>query len=292
MLPSSWHRARARRLLATLDSNPLDEFEQRRLDHYIKLDQPFRLMAGETVGTIPRGRSYYYYDLRRSAAAFNPHMRLFCRFGDITTVAAEPSIVKSRPIDGDNANSVLMKLDALRHFSVLSDPVPFDAKRPAAVWRGDGKNPLRRALVRAHGRSPRHDIAYVGKPLDGLGEPGQFLSKPDHMRFRYIISLEGNDVATNLKWIMASNSLCLMPKPKYETWFAEGLLMPGLHYAEMRPDFADLDEVVDHYERHPEEARAVIANAQAHVALFQRRQREDILSLLVLSRYLELANSA
>ena len=292
LLPLGWHKARAKRLLATLDEQPLDDFEQQRLDHYIKLDQPFRLVSGETVGRVPRESSYYYYDLRRNAAAFDPGLRLFCRFGDITTVSSEPSIVKSRPIDGDNANSVLMKLDAPRHFTVLADPVPFADKRPSAVWRGDGKNAVRRALIRNHGASRRHDIAYVGKPVEGLGEPGRFMSKPDHMKHRYIISLEGRDVATNLKWIMASNSLCLMPKPKYETWFVEGLLQPGVHYAGLGPDFADLDEVVDHFERHPDEARAIIANAQAHVALFQRKQREDILSLLVLSRYLELANSA
>lgn len=292
LLPLAWHKARAKRLLATLEDHPLDGFEQQRLDHYIKLDQPFRLVSGTTVGQISRKKSYYYYDLRRNAAAFDPDLRLFCRFGDITTVASEPSIVKSRPIAGDNANSVLMKLDALRHFTVLADPVPFSAKRPTAVWRGDGKNAVRKALILGHSGSRRHDIAYVGKPVAGLGEPGRFMTKADHMKHRYIISLEGRDVATNLKWIMASNSLCLMPRPRYETWFAEGLLQPGVHYAELRPDFADLDEVVDYYERHPDEARAIIANAQAHLALFQRTQREDILSLLVLSRYLELANPA
>lgn len=37
------------------------------------------------------------------------------------------------------------------------------------------------------------------------------MSVEDQKRYRYIVSLEGYDVATNLKWIMNSNSLCLMP---------------------------------------------------------------------------------
>ena len=57
------------------------------------------------------------------------------------------------------------------------------------------------------------------------------------------MSLEGIDVATNLKWIMSSNSLCFSPKLRYETWFMEGKLVPGVHFVEVRDDFDDLAEV-------------------------------------------------
>ena len=33
---------------------------------------------------------------------------------------------------------------------------------------------------------------------------------------RYALSLEGNDVATNLKWLLASNSVVVMPSPTME----------------------------------------------------------------------------
>ena len=58
-----------------------------------------------------------------------------------------------------------------------------------------------------------------------------FLSKKEQMKYKFIISLEGNDVASNLKWEMNSNSLVLAPKITCETWFMEGTLKPNYHFA-------------------------------------------------------------
>ena len=105
------------------------------------------------------------------------------------------------------------------------------------------------------------------------------------MAYKYIISIEGNDVAANLKWILASNSLCLMPDSVYETWFMEGRLEAGRYFARVADDFADLEDKVLHYEKHPEETRDIIRNANAHVAQFLDPEREQLLSLLVLYKY-------
>lgn len=44
----------------------------------------------------------------------------------------------------------------------------------------------------------------------------------------------GNDVASGLKWMLASNSVVFMPLPRYETWIEESMLEvrlrpPGNH---------------------------------------------------------------
>ena len=62
------------------------------------------------------------------------------------------------------------------------------------------------------------------------------ISMYDHLNYKFILAIEGYDVATNLKWIMSSNSLAVMPRPTYETWFMEGTLIPGYHYVEIRPE--------------------------------------------------------
>ena len=41
---------------------------------------------------------------------------------------------------------------------------------------------------------------------------------------------------------MSSNSLCFMPKPKYETWFMEGKLIPNHHYVLIEDDYSNLLE--------------------------------------------------
>jgi hypothetical protein len=65
----------------------------------------------------------------------------------------------------------------------------------------------------------------------------------------------------------------------------EGRLEAGKHYAELRDDFADLEEKILHYERHPDEALAIIRNANLHVAQFFDEPREQLISLLVLYKY-------
>ena len=49
-------------------------------------------------------------------------------------------------------------------------------------------------------------------------------------------------MSSNLKWIMSSNSIAVMPRPEFETWFMEGRLIPGVHYIEINRDYSDLDE--------------------------------------------------
>ena len=40
---------------------------------------------------------------------------------------------------------------------------------------------------------------------------------------------------------MSSNSVAVMPRPKYESWFMEGRLQPGVHYIEIKDDYSDLE---------------------------------------------------
>lgn len=286
--PYGWAERRRRLLLDRLAGSPQAQALVERANYYNRL-APGRLLETETrVRSIPRKPSYYYYDLKPLAKAFGPDLRIACLFGDITRVPGLPSIVKSRPVGPDNANSVVMKLDRLRHFTVGSDPVPFEKKAPSAVWRGGYGvgTPHRLPLIRRWSSKSRHDIGHVGKPVEGIAGKG-FLSVPEQLRHRYIVSVEGHDVATNLKWILASRSLCLMTRPRFETWFMEGALKPGVHYVELRPDYEDLEEKVDYYERNPAEALAIIDNANAHWRQFLDRPSEELVSLLVLQKYFE-----
>ena len=59
-------------------------------------------------------------------------------------------------------------------------------------------------------------------------------------------------MASNLKWVMSSNSVAVMPRPRYETWFMEGSLVPGYHYIEIKTDFSDLIEKMEYYNAHPD----------------------------------------
>ncbi|WP_292461359.1 glycosyl transferase family 90, partial [Mesorhizobium sp.] len=116
-----------------------------------------------------------------------------------------------------------------------------------------------------------------------------YLTIAQQRQFRYIVSLEGNDVATNLKWIMSSNSLCLMPPPTYETWFAEAELEADVHYVPLASDFSDVADKIAYFEKHPAEAQRIITAANAYCRRFSNEKDERAVSLLVLYKYFVLS---
>jgi hypothetical protein len=107
----------------------------------------------------------------------------------------------------------------------------------------------------------------------------------EHLEYKFILCIEGNDVATNLKWVMSSNSLAVMPRPRYETWFMEGRLIPNYHYVEIKADYSNLEDRLTYYIQHTNEALQIIENAHQYIAQFRDKKREDLISLLTLRKY-------
>ena len=104
----------------------------------------------------------------------------------------------------------------------------------------------------------------------------------EHPDYKFIMSLEGNDVASNLKWVMSSNSIAVTPRLTQETWFMKGTLKPDYHYIEVKDDFSDLESRPNYYIEHPDEAEAIIRHAHEYVDQFRDLEREKLISLLVL----------
>ncbi len=88
---------------------------------------------------------------------------------------------------------------------------------------------------------------------------------------------------------MSSNSIAVMPRPKYETWFMEGTLIPDYHYICIKDDYSDLDEKLKYYIKHPEKAQNIIFHANQYVDQFKNKKQEKLISLLVLKKYFELS---
>ncbi|ESY85735.1 lipopolysaccharide biosynthesis protein [Mesorhizobium sp. LNHC220B00] len=275
-----------RRLASRLQQARLsDEAVRRRLNHYNKLQDAFTPGPDAVrIDKIPFEPSMYYYDLKEFARYFDPSLLIDLKFGDVIGVPKLPTLVKDRPIRADNSNAVVMKFNKFRHFHMPVDTVAFADKRPAVVWRGDLNNPIRTRFLDVARDLPLCDAGSHKRSAPAkYSKP--FLSISQHLRYRYIVSLEGNDVATNLKWIMNSNSLCLMPPPTYETWFGESQLEADVHYAPLDPDFADLGAKVRYFEAHPAAAERIIAAANAYCRKFSNERDEHSISLLVLYKY-------
>ena len=293
MLPDGLYRRRLehelRRCAELYDSDYIAD----RVDYYCKLKEPVVLGAdAEPIGQLQRkgNPSTYYYDSREALQWFDPELRWRYLFGDVREIPSEPTVVKSRALGVDNSNSVLLKLDRCRHFVYIHDHLQPEEKEDRAIFRGHiGTRENRARFCQMYSDNPRVDAAdTIPGSTEGFKHTSQ--SKPmmsfyEHLRFRYIMALEGNDVASNLKWIMSSRSVAVMPKPTCETWFMEGRLKAGVHYVEIRPDFADLEEKMDYYSSHLDELRTIVDNANRYVAQFRDWRRERYIALLVMRKY-------
>lgn len=271
----------------------LDNLEQehilRRVIYYNKLDNVKLLECVPTLSDLKLGKIFkvYFFDTYEYSCYFNQKLHALFVFGDVTHVPDKPGIVKSRPIHGDNSNSVVLKLEKLRHFLFVKDKKTFESKKNLIISRGKADNkPHRLKFLEMYYHHPMCDIGQVDRG-ENIRFPVKRLTLGDHLNFKFILCLEGNDVASNLKWVMSSNSLAVMPLPKYETWFMEGTLIPNYHYVLIKDDYTDLEERMNYYIEHVDEALKIIQNAHEYVNQFRNRKREDLISLLVLKKYFE-----
>lgn len=266
--------------------------QQKRVDYYNKLSNTFVLNNPEVLLTYkkPKKHTTYYLDLMNYLKYFSSKS-LFCAvFGDVTEVPNQPSFVKSRPIHGDNKNSVLLKLNKVRHFNFIKDSLSFQEKQDLLIGRSQiSPRQLQRVeFYKKYFNHPLCDLGAIKSPKVPKEWKVPKTSIQEHLKYKFILSIEGYDVATNLKWIMSSNSIAVTPKLKYETWFMEGTLIPDYHFICIKDDYSDLEEKLNFYLNHPDKALQIIKNANKHVAQFKNRRNEDKISLAVIQKYFDL----
>ncbi|MEJ6589341.1 MAG: glycosyl transferase family 90 [Crocinitomicaceae bacterium] len=288
-LPNAFFERNYERLLEFEKHCDQEELNYR-LNYYLKINQNFEIPShGVAIKDFKRTRGTdYYLDLKDFLRYFPGQARFVYKFGDDTNVNPFPTLIKARPIHGANANSVLFKLNKKRHFTWVDDTVSFSEKKDQLVWRGGAYKALRKEFVQEFWNNPHCNVGQTNKTKERGPWQKNYLSVSNQLQYKFVFCPEGNDVATNLKWAMSSNSLCFMPKPMYETWFMEGVLAPGVHYVELAEDYSDLEDKINYYANHIKEAEKIIENAHKHVARFQNNDFEDLLCIKVLEVYFRL----
>lgn len=289
-VPRWFYQRRLRRTLEKIHRRPDIDSLMDRVNYYCKLEEHRQLprdakCLGEHRPTHPK---VYFYDSYEFTRWFPDEYRFSIVPGDVVTVPSVPSLVKTRPLGSDNENSVIMKMDKVRHFCWQRDTLNFADKENRLISR---------TIVRGKPRRAEFMRKWYGHPKCDLGDfrtraseyPIEWvrpkLAMRAHLKFRYILALEGVDVATNLKWVMSTNSIAVMPRPTCESWYMEGRLMPNYHYIEIKSDYSDLLERMAYYDEHLDEAEAIIEHAHAWVEQFLDEEREWAISLLVLEKY-------
>lgn len=293
LVPSSYFRREYKSLRKELYKPDIDNLEAR-ISYYNQLNNYFDTNNGKVISAlkIKDAGSSYYIDFKEIIRVFDRNNKYHHLFGDVIHIPDKPTFVKSRPIGKNNHNSILLKLNKMRHFKFVNDQIPFNKKSNLAIFRGGispskvkrwqfvEKNFNKRLCDIGNTSSKYKNTKYYKKPT------------PIHKQLtnKFIISVEGIDVATNLKWIMSSNSLCLMTKPTFETWFMEGILIPDYHYVLIKDDYSDLEEKISYYIDNESEAIEIITNANNYTKQFSNLKQEKLIQLLVAEKYFRFSN--
>mgnify|MGYP001207506079 CR=1 FL=1 len=207
-------------------------------------------------------------------------------------------ISKTREIDDNNI--ILLRLETERHWgpikTIFSQDRPWTEKNNKIIWRGAttgaDRHKQRKILVEKYFNHPNKniDVGFSEIVQNENNQSKNIKSKldiKDQLKSKYIISIEGNDVASGLKWQMYSNSLVFMSKPLIESWFMEGLLKPWYHYIPLKDDYSDLEEKYNWALNHDEKCQEIISNANAYVHQFLDESNEILIMEEILNRYLQ-----
>lgn len=274
--------------------NNLRAEEMVRVNYYNKLESIFYVNSDVNLLSffISKVNSSYFYDFYRVMNGLFNKIYFYYLFGDVRNVPTVPTFVKSRPICKENVNSVILPLDVARHFIFYPDNNYYDEKIPKIVWRGAVHKDHRLSFIKSVSNLPFCNVGATSNSSKSKIDKifiKNWMSIKEQLQYKFIFSIEGNDVATNLKWIMNSNSLCFMPKPKYETWFMEGRLIPNFHYVLIKDDFSDVKEKYEFYIKNPELAKKIIQNANSYCKKFYDIKREMLIAKAVVLKYAQLS---
>ena len=282
-----------RKRLSTIFSQASEvEIKQalKRVNYYFKRKDFFYLNE-ENPNTLISlscfNNSAYYYDIRSVLRYFPREFKFKCILGDVASVPDAPCFVKCRPIGENHENSAILKLNQVRHYRNIKDPYKYEKKLDKLVWRGSSYRKWRDEFVEMYGNNSHCDVGMInikGTTLDESFYKAP-LSRETQLRYKYILSLEGIDVATNLKWIAQSNSLCFMKRPKHESWFMENSLIPNHHYVEINEDLEDVVTKIEYFNEYPQEAKVIVRNFQSYFCQFLEFKNELLISLLVAVKY-------
>jgi Glycosyl transferase family 90 len=165
--------------------------------------------------------------------------------------------------------AIIWKFATRRHFGLLDQVVTSDTawslKKNKAIFKGQltgsregfdkHKPPLENCLnmIRCRLVYHAHNSTLVDakltstrkrlpKVVNGVNILGYSVPLQNLLRYKGIIMLEGNDVASGLKWALLSQSVVLMPKPRRTSWAMEELLEPWVHYIPLNTDLSDVEE--------------------------------------------------
>lgn len=213
----------------------------------------------------------------------------------------KPTFVKSRNLIAPK-KSIILPLEDLYIPSfydyILSHDIPFNKKLDNCVWRGANsgnfncKNENRASRYELVKKYSNHKLFNIGLSYFNYETINKYsvknkLSIKEQLKYKFIISVEGNDFATNLSWIMLSNSVPIMPKCTVETWKLESYLIEYEHYIPLKNDFSDLETQMEWCLNNLDKCEDIAFNSRLYVLQFFNKEKEKKIIDQVIKKYID-----
>eukprot|EP00594_Rhizosolenia_setigera_P009335 CAMPEP_0178964752 /NCGR_PEP_ID=MMETSP0789-20121207/15863_1 /TAXON_ID=3005 /ORGANISM="Rhizosolenia setigera, Strain CCMP 1694" /LENGTH=360 /DNA_ID=CAMNT_0020649585 /DNA_START=262 /DNA_END=1344 /DNA_ORIENTATION=+ len=218
---------------------------------------------------------------------------IILNYGDSSTKSNLPVVSKTR---GISAESIIWPFNMQRHFKPVDEyralerrglGIPWEEKDSRLVWRGSPTGTNKR--MGKFKKGPRvqavtTNFHYDEKDIDVAFDKGsksypQFtkckLSMRQQLRYKYILSIEGNDISSGLKWQLASNSVVFMAKPTVVSYAMEHMLVPFLHYIPLNDDYSNLMEMVEWARANDEKCRWISQQATEYMNRLYGTEQAD-----------------
>eukprot|EP00527_Entomoneis_sp_CCMP2396_P001443 CAMPEP_0198141278 /NCGR_PEP_ID=MMETSP1443-20131203/4320_1 /TAXON_ID=186043 /ORGANISM="Entomoneis sp., Strain CCMP2396" /LENGTH=331 /DNA_ID=CAMNT_0043803983 /DNA_START=306 /DNA_END=1298 /DNA_ORIENTATION=+ len=183
---------------------------------------------------------------------------------------------------------LIWKLNIRRHYKKLNDvpcnDVPWSEKKSMAVFRGKLNGVINRGDQSHMGMNdkgtclsiPRCMLVYssrhstsidarltdvrgrIGGSIEGYNLTAHSLSMRQLLRYKALIIVEGNDVSSGLKWALLSQSIVMMPPPRFTSWAMEEKLEPWIHYVPLDDDLSNVEGSLAWVLEHEAEAARIV----------------------------------
>lgn len=225
--------------------------------------------------------------------------------GDLMHKCENPILCKNRVI-GDQI-VILLDFFHSRYFAPIKEAqkndIKWTNKDDKVVWRGESTGKIskeygRYCLVLKFYNHNIFDISFalitkdyfINSRMDlqeneAIKITKNYLNIQTQLKSKYLVSVEGNDVASGLPWKLSSNSIVLTAHLKYETWFMEGLLKEWIHYVPLLEDYSDLEEKWLWCKSHQEQCLEIVKNANLFANQFSNPKQESELNQKILEIY-------
>jgi hypothetical protein len=189
-------------------------------------------------------------------------------------------------------------LNTIRHWGgvhqVQSNDIPFHDKNNTLIWRGSSTG-IRNKYVESLQHHPNKNIDIKFVHICQRVDPKKFILAPrlsikQILEHKFILSMEGNDVASDLKWLLYSNSVVFMCMPTKCSWAMEDLLIPSVHYILLKDDYSDLEEKYKWAMKNLAKCDEIAQNGKHFIQHFLNEQNEMDITKEVILRYMKNVN--